>query len=222
MGFNIAGLVINKNYQDDLASLENILNKKLVFEKEVDFEQGSENWKEGDYCDIYFTTDGTLVFLSMEQSAFEFLVPKQKTLSFVLSEMSMTFSINYTRNQYLIRSVVETEGEVVESKGDSLEFEDTESDKSELIYHLMEEVLGIRFWDIDYDEKCYRYNLESLSASEISNVEIDDKYTWEMNQIFDEVENKEDTKIDSNTEITKVPKSKKTFFAKVWKGLNKN
>lgn len=175
MGFNIAGLVIDRNYQNDLASLEQILDQKLVFEEEVNFTQASENWKESVYCDVYFTSRGTLVFLGMEAAAFEFPVAKQKTLSFVLSEMTMTFSVNYTRNKFVLRTMVETEGELVEDKGEPLDFEDTESDKSELIYHLMEEVLGESFWDVDQEAKCYRYALEALPKATDQEVQPETK-----------------------------------------------
>jgi len=54
MGFNISGLVINKNYKNDLPALEAILDEKLVLEKEVMFEEACESFKEDGYCDIYF------------------------------------------------------------------------------------------------------------------------------------------------------------------------
>jgi acyl-[acyl carrier protein]--UDP-N-acetylglucosamine O-acyltransferase len=55
MGLNISGLVIDKNYENNISELESILGQKLVFEKEVSFEEALENWKEDTYCDIYFT-----------------------------------------------------------------------------------------------------------------------------------------------------------------------
>ena len=72
MGYNISGLVIDKNYENDIEQIENILGEKLVFDKKVDFESGSENWKDDNYCDIYFSEKGTLIFISMERAAFEF------------------------------------------------------------------------------------------------------------------------------------------------------
>ena len=161
MGFNISGLVIDKNYQNDLKQLEEILEENLIFEKEVDYEEGSENWKYDDYCDIYFSEKGTLIFLSMERGAFEFKIKNQKAFSFVLSEMSMTFAVNYTDNEKIIRSFVETEdGERPQDIGDKLTFEKTEKDVSELILHLVEATLGEHLWKIDLEEKCQRYLFE--------------------------------------------------------------
>lgn len=162
MGFNISGLVINKNYEDSIVNLQEILDYELIFEKEIDFEEASENWKSDEFCDIYFTEKGTLIFLSFEKAGFDFPINNQNALSFVLSEMSMTFAINYTENKKLIRSIVETEDQIVENTGDPFPFEDQETDKSELIYHLIQKTLGKSFWDIELNEKCYRYYFKEI------------------------------------------------------------
>ena len=162
MGFNISGLVIDKNYENKILELQQILDCELTFDKEVNFEEASENWKSDKYCDIYFSEKGTLIFLSFEKSGFEFPVLNQTTLTFVLSEMSMTFSINYTENQKLLRTIVETEDSIYIDEGNPFPFEENESDKSELIYHLFEKTLGKSFWDIDLDEKCYRYYFKEI------------------------------------------------------------
>ena len=163
MGYNISGLVIDKNYENEIEQLEQILGEKLIFEKEVDFEKGSENWKEDNYCDIYFSEKGTLIFISMERGAFEFNIKNQKAFSFALSEMTMTFAVNYTENENMIRSFVETEGgERPQDIGDKLNFEKTENDASELIHHLIESTLSKSFWSIELEEKCKRYKFESI------------------------------------------------------------
>jgi len=150
MGYNISGLVIDKNYENDIEQIENILGEKLTFDKKVDFESGSENWKDDNYCDIYFSEKGTLIFISMERAA---------------SEMTMTFAVNYTDNCKIIRSFAETEDEVRhEEIGEKLDFEKTENDASELIHHLIEKTLDKKFWDIDLEEECYRYNFKSQTS----------------------------------------------------------
>ena len=88
MGLNISGLVINKNYSKNIAQLEPILSQKLVFENEVSLSDACESWKGDEYCDIYFSENGTLIFSSMELGGFEIIAGKQDTLSFVLSESS--------------------------------------------------------------------------------------------------------------------------------------
>ncbi len=172
MGFNIAGLLINKNYKNNLNELEEIIGEKLIFDKEVVFEEGSENWKEANYCDIYYSEKGTLIFLSMERSGFEFYAKENDTLSFVLSEMTMTFSVNYVKKGKLIRSIVESEGDLLENEGTPLEFEKSEDDKSELIYYLFEKTLGESFYDIDLEAKCYRYKFAENQSSTKENIQL--------------------------------------------------
>lgn len=156
MGLNIAGLVIDKNYENNLAELESVIGEKLVFEKEVTFEEALESWKEDTYCDVYFSKNGTLVLLSMEIGGFDFYANNQTAFSFVLSETTMMFTINYTKNDELIRSIMESE-EMNEDEGEPFEFEKNEDDKSELIYYLIEKTLGESFDDIDLEAKCFRY-----------------------------------------------------------------
>ena len=64
MGFNVSGLVMDRNYEDNFTELQNGLGWKLEKESEIDFETASENWKELDICDVYFSEKGTLIFLS--------------------------------------------------------------------------------------------------------------------------------------------------------------
>lgn len=157
MGLNISGLVIDKNYENNISELESILGQKLVFEKEVSFEEALENWKEDTYCDIYFTENGTFILLSMELGGFDFYAKNQTAFSFVLSEMTMLFTVNYTQNDQLLRSIMISE-EGLEYEGEPFDFEEEEDeDKSTLIYQLLENTLGESFDDIDLEATCYRY-----------------------------------------------------------------
>jgi|SRR5690606_2264925 len=182
MGLNISGLVIDKNYENNLAELESVIGQKLVFEKEVTFEETLESWKEDTYCDVYFSKNGTLVLLSMEIGGFDFYADNQTAFSFVLSEMTMMFTINYTKNDELLRSIMESD-EMNEEEGEPLDFEKNEDDKSELIYHLIEKTLGESFDDIDLESKCYRYSFkqeETNRQSENNNIDSlsNDKKPW--------------------------------------------
>jgi|GEM_PF-1530930 len=163
MGLNISGLVIDKNYKNQLSELENILGRKLVLQNEIIFEETLESWKEDTYCDIYFSDKGTFVLLSMEIGAFDFHAKRQTAFSFVISEMTMMFSVNYTKNGRIIRSIMESD-EFTEKEGEPFEFEhdENEGDTQGLIYHLIEEVLGESLDEIDLVAKCYRYTFEEL------------------------------------------------------------
>lgn len=166
MGFNISALVIDKNYSNHLSELEEILGEKLIFQKEVSVDEGCESWKEDDYCDIYYSETGTLVFLSMTTGGFDFHAENQVAFSFVLSETTGMYVINYVKNGELIRSYMETDEGVSENEGKPFDFEKEEDDKSELIYHLIEQTLGESFHEIDFEKTCLRYSFASEEEDE--------------------------------------------------------
>ena len=178
MGLNISGLIIDKNYTNRISDLESILGEKLIYEKDVIFEEAIESWKEDSYCDIYYSDKGTLVLLSMELGGFEFYAKNQNAFSFVLSEMTMMFSINYVKNGQLIRTIMETEDGIQENEGQPFEFEKNEDDNSEVIYHLFEKTLGESFDDIDLESKCVRYSFQSTGQSEDKEKMNNDKKPW--------------------------------------------
>ena len=184
MGLNISGLIIDKNYENNLTELESIIGEELVFEKEVTFEETLESWKEDTYCDIYFSKNGTFVLLSMETGGFAFYTENQIAFSFVLSEMTMMFTVNYTKNNELLRYIMESE-EMNEAEGESLAFEKNEDDISGLIDHLIEKTLGETFDDIDLEAKCFRYsfnqNINNISEkNEIDSFSNEKKPWWKF------------------------------------------
>ena len=179
MGLNISGLVINKNYSEDISELEKAIGEKLIFEKEVLFEEAAENWKSDHYCDIYYSNKGTLVFLSFERGGFDFSVDKQIAFSFVLSEMTGLMCVNYTSDGEMIRSLMEEDEGISVDEGIAFDFEKSEDDKSELIYHLIETTLGESFHDIEFEGTCYRYSFEGAEV-EADNVTSEPKPWWKF------------------------------------------
>lgn len=157
MGFNISGIVINKNYENSFDELEKELGWKLKKQGEIDFETASSNWKEEDICDVYFSEKGTLVFLGIEKTAASLALKNANTLAFILSETSMTFYLNYCENGVKKRSIIETEDERQEDNGEKLEIEKTAEDTSEIIWGQIGTVLGKSYWDIELEEKAMRY-----------------------------------------------------------------
>lgn len=157
MGFNISGLVINKNYKQDFDQLQKELGWKLERQGEIDFETASSNWKDDGICDVYFSDKGTLLFISMDMCAESWGLTNANTLTFALSETSMAFNLAYCENDVLKRSIMEVEDNRMADEGEKLEVEDRSEDTSEIIWNQIEVVLGKRFWSIEPDEKAERY-----------------------------------------------------------------
>ena len=178
MGFNISGLVINQNYQENFEELQNKLGWNLKKGEEVDFETASLNWKEENICDVYFTKNGTLLFLNMDLCTNSYKIENVNALTFALSETSMAFNLNYCENGIELRSIMEVNDERITDEGVKLEVEEKSEDTSEIIWNQIEVVLGKRFWDIELDEKAFRYYF-STSANTIeeteNTIEIEEK-----------------------------------------------
>lgn len=157
MGLNIAGIVINKNYNNKIEEINKALGLKLIFEKKISYETALHNWKENGVCDIYFSENGTLLFLSMESCARPFKIEHQHVLTFCYSETSMLFTLQYCEGFNLQRSIMEIGGGARRQRGNPLPEEAANLETSELIFAKIEDVLGQKFWDINAESHLYRY-----------------------------------------------------------------
>ncbi len=157
MGFNISGLAINKNYKDSFGQLQKELGWTLKKESEINFETASSNWKEDGICDVYFSENGTLLFISMDRCTESWGLENANTLTFALSETSMAFNLSYCENGIVKRSILQVEDNRMSEEGEKLEVENKSEDVSEIIWNQMELVLGKSFWSIDPGEKAERY-----------------------------------------------------------------
>lgn len=164
MGFNISGLVISKNYQNNFEQLQEELGWNLVKEDEINFETASSNWKDNDVCDVYFSDKGTLLFIGMDRCVESWALKDANTLTFALSETSMAFNLNYCENGVLKRSIMEVEDNRITEEGDKLDVEAKSTDTSEIIWNQIDVVLGKEFGAIDLNEKAIRYRFVEKKA----------------------------------------------------------
>jgi hypothetical protein len=96
MGFNISGIVINRNLENRTDELSKILDLDLDFESEIDFETASENGKDEGIIDIYYSENGTLVFAEADLCLSAYSYPDTAIFTFALFETSMTFFFAYS------------------------------------------------------------------------------------------------------------------------------
>ena len=175
MGHNISGIAINKNFENNTEELSKLLGVELQIENEIIFEEASENWKEEGYFDVYFSKNGTLVFANIDYCLEPYSHKETNILTFALSETSMTFNIGYTENDVLVRSIMKVNDEIVDEEGAPLQCEiDNEDDMTEAIFDQIGEVIGMHFYEIELDEKAFRFYLkttdEIVSREEILQV----------------------------------------------------
>ncbi len=161
MGFNISGIAISKNYKGDFESLKQQYGWNLEGPQEISFEKASENYTEDDICNVYFTENGTLIFVAMERCIDGLPLEDANTMTFVLSEMSMTFVLAYFEGMHSKRTIFENEGNRTEDVGEPLTVEGDTGDASEIIWNQMEVLLGKSFHEIDLGAKAYQYRFAS-------------------------------------------------------------
>lgn len=160
MGFNFSGIAVNKNLQNEIQFLEQILSKKLTYNKEIYFEEAMSYHKDDNDCDIYFTENGTLAFLSepIEYSLKNFS-EGYKISQFAASETSMVFALEISENQNTIREIQEFNGERMYDDGERIEEETDEDDGFYIVTKSIKYVIGEDFWGIEPDAKSFRYKM---------------------------------------------------------------
>lgn len=167
MGHNISGIAINKNFENNVEELSKLLGVELQIENEIIFEEASENWKEEGYFDVYFSKNGTLIFANIDYCLEPYSHKETNILTFALSETSMTFNIGYTENDVLVRSIMKVNDDILDEEGAPLQCEiDNEDDMTEAIFDQIGEVIGTHFYEIELDEKAYRFSLKNSASVE--------------------------------------------------------
>jgi hypothetical protein len=157
MGINISGIAINRNYENDFEELTEALGWKLQKQAEINFGAAVSNWKEKGICDVYFTENGTILFVNMELCIESRGTENDHVLTFILSETSMTFSLHYAEKGDLKRIFIGDNDKQVFSSGQPLEVEATTADMSNIIWNQLAVVIGKSFWDIEHGDKAFRY-----------------------------------------------------------------
>ncbi len=157
MGFNISGLVLNKNFEENFEDLQIVLGWNLEKQSIIDFETASSNWKESGICDVLFSSKGTLIFLNMDLCTDPFPVRNANTFTFALSETSMAFNLNFCEDGLEKRSIMEVHGKRIRNSGKPLSVEAKSDDTPDIVWNQIEMMLGKSYWSIPPDEKVVRY-----------------------------------------------------------------
>jgi len=156
MGFNIAGLVINQNYEKDIKKLGDDLKWGIEVIEEVNFETASSNWTpEGEFR-LHFTDKATMIFFPHEWVADQSKSKTVDTLNYAYSATSMAFQVDLFKSGKLIRSIMEYNGEKKFEVGEPIKLEKEHETADSLTFALIDELLGDEFGKIDLGEKSFR------------------------------------------------------------------
>lgn len=173
MGFNIAGLVINTNFDRDIHKLEHALNWGIEIIEEVNFEQASSNWTpEGEFR-LHFTDKATMIFFPHEWVVHKYHASSHDTLNYAYSATAMAFNLDYFKDGRLTRSIVENDELPPFKEGEPLAIERENMRADELIFDLFDVLLQEPFGNLDLDAKSFRCKLVPFSKKQTSKPEID-------------------------------------------------
>lgn len=158
MGLNLAGIAINNDFNKNIEQLGDAFEWAIDIIDESEFEKSisifSSNEKDIFY--VYFTDSGTLILNPYEWAIEEYHPTDAKSLCFGISETTMNFFFSYQFEISKIRTFFEDEGKKKREIGEPLEIEKQFPEASQLIFKLIEDLIGISFHSIEYNEKVHK------------------------------------------------------------------
>ena len=168
MGYNLTGIAINKNLEQNIDILADALNIRLIKQGEISFEEASANHTRKEDFFVYFTDNGTLIFLHDTYIMKKLSIPESITYSFLYGEGYGDYYFYYdddTKN--IIREITfmqpsnlnygdyEGEGFHREVSRNNLE------NIPETVWNLIGDVIGKPFSSIDLEEKALHYKISA-------------------------------------------------------------
>ena len=155
MGFNIAGIIVNKKISD--TDIETLLKLKIKFLKEVDFEDATSSFKDENTVDILQTETGTLLITELGQM-YDLDDSLHDSIQFMVSDISDTYYFEKFLKGHLVRKFITTQGETAEDVGEGHISE--EDDLMEKVWEYIDTYLQNDFTNTMQDQTFKRYELE--------------------------------------------------------------
>jgi hypothetical protein len=116
MGFNIAGLLIMKKF-DNEQEIEAFLESKIEFSKEVDFAEATSSFRVKNTVDILQTESGTFIITALGQ-VYNLANTKDDVIQFMVSDVSDTYYFEKYSGGQLLRKYITSQGETTEDVGE--------------------------------------------------------------------------------------------------------
>jgi hypothetical protein len=157
MGLNIAGLLINKRI-DDTQDLKNVLDTKLSYIEDIDFEEASASDRDEGMIDVLTTETGTLLFMELGQMYDLSAFPKDvDVIQFMISDVSDTYYFEKYSGGEPVRKHITTQGDIAEDTGEGFINEDDELE--EKVWEFAQEYLQNDFTNNMFSMTFKRYEV---------------------------------------------------------------
>jgi len=160
MGFNISGIVINSNFDQDINKFIEETGFSIRPEREISPEDLRENWTPEGIYRVQFTDIGTVVFLNFQECLDGQYLEGYNVMTFTYSETSsMLLFLSYYEGNVQRRRIMEDNLVKTIDEGAPL---DIDSDKkgeelSEILFELFETILGKSFFLLDDTFASYQF-----------------------------------------------------------------
>lgn len=161
MGFKFSAVATTDKFSKeniDTFSIRFFCNK-LIYEKEVIFEESMTLNFQEEYLDILFLETGTFIFGSNPSTLGKLNIRKNSFNNnvglFSIEETSMVYMIDYYENTKHLISIIEHNGQKISEKIDNISIEST--DGFDLTVKLIEKIIQKNFYEIEPDLNLCRY-----------------------------------------------------------------
>jgi len=154
MGYNLAGLLIKKKYNEQ--EIEILIENKIEFLKVVDFEKATSSSRDENTIDVLQTEAGTLIITELGQ-AYDLSNSSEDIIQFIISDVSDTYYFEKYLNKTLVRKYITSQGEIAEDTGQG--YLSDEDEFVEKIWEYIDVYLQIDFNENMFSIKFKRYKL---------------------------------------------------------------
>jgi len=160
MGFNIAGIVINSNFDHDINKFIKETGFSIKLEREISPEELRENWTAEGIYRVQFTDIGTVVFLNFQECLDGQYLDGYNVMTFTYSETSsMLLFLTYYEGQVQRRRIMEDDliKKVDEGVPLNIDSDKKGEELSEILFELFETILGKSFFLLDDTFASYQF-----------------------------------------------------------------
>ena len=156
----LTGIAINRNIKNNLDEFFNSFKLEVVEISNSNIDDAISNDIQGT-CDLIFSEKGTIIIIGPNHFEEIPSESKDEIMTFVLSETSMSFMMNYYQNGVHVRETMETEGMILTSEGELVNGETDEEDVNNSILGVMEYLTGYHLYNFPDNLEAKRVTFRS-------------------------------------------------------------
>ena len=166
MGWKLSGIVINKNFENNITELFSLLGlEDFDLENESTFEEETSEMLDVDNLSVGFFGNGTYLSTDVNLMTNDSLLKSASSnltiIAFYINDTTSTYCFDWFLNgEYLRRKWISYSDKNIDSSenfGEMLTAEKNENDDMNIIIDLVSSLLDKNFYDINEGEQMFRF-----------------------------------------------------------------